>query len=159
MALSWNIEDVEDFEELYIEEKQPAYRGGKIEEKLRTWADLIIDYCGLIIGIPEITEDNWKEVYRRIHLYERLSSPGGSIHLTTIDGPTKRYIKPEEVKRMIGLTTNGTREDRDEFAEKMFKSIDRKVSFDDLDDLKLDERDEWFQALRDEEQQKEEAEV
>lgn len=154
MALRWNLEDVEDHDDLYVEKRLPAHRGGKIEEQMRTWADLIIDYCGLIIGIPSITEDNWKRVYRRIHVYERITSPGGSIHYTDIDGHASRYVKPAEVKRMIGLTTNGVRKDREEFVDSLFSSVDDKVDYED-DDLKLEERDAWYKALHEEEENNE----
>jgi hypothetical protein len=50
----------------------------------------------------EITEDNWREFYARLHLLELMN--GAYAH--TPNGPY--YITREQIKRRIGLRTNAS---------------------------------------------------
>lgn len=149
MAIRWNLEDVENYEELLVESNDPHTPDD--EKKLRAFADVIVELSALSTGIPSITDDNWYEAFLRIRICE-LTSGGGFLHDHTIDGPRQRKVQPGEVKRCIGLTTNGRHFDRDEFLENRYNFMKNKLpNKDDVETPPLDERDEWYEALRDEE--------
>jgi hypothetical protein len=86
MALNWNIEKCQNFEELKTDKEWPV-------------TDILI-WATMIVSIGTITEKNYKEFYARLHLVEKLS---GS--LTSVNGK-ENYITLEQVKRRIGLQTN-----------------------------------------------------
>ena len=53
-----------------------------------------------IVGIQSITKKNWKETWKRIHIWERL-------HSTVLyKGDGLYHIQPEDVRRRISLRTN-----------------------------------------------------
>ena len=58
-----------------------------------------------------ITESNWRDMYKRIALWERLFSPTLKHYEFDEDGKVKskrdRYITVEDVFQHIGLSTNG----------------------------------------------------
>lgn len=94
MSLNWNIEKVKDWENLNDEQ--------------RVVLDSII-WLSMAIGIGEITEDNYKEFFARIHMIEKLF--GGVIFRDR----KYRTIKLDEVKDLIGLTTNVSKISRTQF--------------------------------------------
>ena len=61
----------------------------------------------MVVGIGEITEKNFEEIYNRVHAIEKES--GGGFRLAT-DKETQASISlefsREEIKRFIGLKTN-----------------------------------------------------
>jgi hypothetical protein len=89
MALTWNIEKCENYQEL---EQSPAWG----------ITDTLI-WLTIAVGMNEITKDNWREFYARLHLLETLY--GAYAH--TPNGPY--YITREQVKRRIGLRTNASK--------------------------------------------------
>jgi hypothetical protein len=92
MSLNWNITQVKDYEEL---------------QEGAAWqlTDALI-WLTLTVGIPTITDANWQEFYARVHLLDLLyRSP-------------ENWIKPEDVQRRIGLTTNVSSLTRNQFVKR-----------------------------------------
>lgn len=66
----------------------------------------------IFIGFPRITESNWEEFYKRLHLVEKLN---GTFNFVASE---PYFITPEDIKRRIGLTTNASSFSRTEFTRR-----------------------------------------
>ena len=102
MALNWNVQDCKDWEEL------TNYKGSDDYKDIFQWriTDNII-WSAMRCGYTNITEDNYKEVWFKINLYERYL--GNYINILedgTEDNYIPYYTTLEDVKRRIGLSTN-----------------------------------------------------
>lgn len=102
MALNWNIEKCKNYKELSTK---------------KNWASTdILIWATMFVGFRGITEENYKEFYKRLHFVELLSgtflSKNGKPHFTT----------EEDVKRRIGLETNASSFSRTEFLRRQTKS-------------------------------------
>lgn len=84
MSLDWYVGDIENFEELCYVETDEGRRLSQLTDGL-IWATMHI-------GMPDITEKNWKEFYARIRL----------------DYGDNKWPDAEDVKAHIGLSTNAT---------------------------------------------------
>jgi hypothetical protein len=63
-------------------------------------------WASMICGYNSITEKNWKDVYLRVHAYEKVAGT-----FITKVGKKKRtnvWITPKDVYDWIGLTTNAS---------------------------------------------------
>ncbi len=87
MSLDWSIEKVENWKELADDQQE------------RVITDTVVFGC-MAVGIGKITEENWHEWYARFAWIEKHDGPW----MRDGDGPLK--MKPEWVKRRIGLSTN-----------------------------------------------------
>lgn len=87
MSLNWNISKCKDWKRLADK------KGWPVTDKL-VWATMAV-------GMGEITERNYEEFYRRLHIIEQNN---GTFFLQHNGQP--RYITLAEVKRRIGLYTN-----------------------------------------------------
>lgn len=106
MSLNWNIEKVKDWE--------------NFNDEQRVVLDSII-WLTMAIGIGEITEDNHKEFFARLHMIEKLF--GGVIFR---EGKY-RTIKLDEVKDLIGLTTNVSSITRAQFNKNQLQRFYREM--------------------------------
>ena len=126
MALRWNLEDVDNFEELKVEINEG--RPGDPREELKAFVSVLISQCGLVIGIPCITEDNWKEVYLRSYIVTKVLNMNPVVEFTE-DDINRRPVSAAEVRRCVGLTTNGREYGRDEFIATLFENLKQKSNF------------------------------
>ena len=67
MSLNWSVLKIEDYEELMLKgtDKDGEY------EHVNPVTDGIV-WMTLIVDIGRITEENWKEFYLRVKMYEAL---------------------------------------------------------------------------------------
>ena len=98
MSLNWDIRKCVDSEELTAETQQQQTNG------LIWWM--------MSAGYGSITEDNWAEVYARLHTVQLLEFSHDE---------EKRWITPEVIYRYIGLRTNCSDETRVEWAERQMR--------------------------------------
>lgn len=96
MSLSWNVENVKDYESTCFYTDDECAEG---ERKLNPVTNALIWHT-LSIGIGEFTEKNATKIYARIAVVEKLDGPS----LRNADGP--RPITPEDVQAHIGMWTN-----------------------------------------------------
>lgn len=102
MSLNWNIENVKDREQIQTD-----------DEWLIT--DSLI-WATMAVGFTEITEANYEEFYKRLHLAELVRGA----YRNRAGEPV--YITKEDVKRRIGLHTNAGTFSRTEFLRRINKS-------------------------------------
>lgn len=117
MALTWDLTDIENYEELLV-----PYEGEDAKEGDKTLDGITntLIWLSISTGIGTITEKNWTEVYARVKFLERdgaLMNRGGEpVYFTTAD-----------VRRRIGLKTNASFKDetRAAFLKKFGTDLDR----------------------------------
>jgi hypothetical protein len=93
MSLNWSIEGIKDYKELLV---KGVDKDGEFEHTNPVTDGLV--WMTMIVDIGRITEENWKEFYLRVKMYEALKG---------------RYfydyeVTPELIQRHIGLATNVT---------------------------------------------------
>lgn len=71
-------------------------------------------------NVWEITEDNWKEVWTRMRLYEIAS---GNTWLQMEHNHQDRPLKPEEVKQFVGFKINGGEESKRKFHGRVIRMM------------------------------------
>lgn len=100
MPLNWNIEKVQN--------RQDMTEQDDVVLNSLIWATISV-------GINEITPKNVDEFYARLHLYEKLRGTW-----TLVDGKPN-YIKPDDLKKFIGLSTNAGSLTRTKFNSQVLK--------------------------------------
>jgi len=109
MALNWNLNKVKYFKrKVYkaIKEGEEGYDPNEKKYRIRQTPERIILYT-MSTGIREITDKNYEQFYNRVHLLEL--EHGTSHFRITPKGKRKpKYITLENVKNMIGLSTNAS---------------------------------------------------
>ena len=98
MALTWDVTDIENHEEVTTEMRDGVAHWHPVTDAL-VWATLFI-------GIPKITRDNWMEFWRRTMQIEQ--EEGSIIKTTVNDVVNDRPITSEDIRRHIGLRTNAS---------------------------------------------------
>lgn len=83
----------------------------------------VLIFGSITTGIPDITEKNYKEVFARLHLAEKVY--GAYRVRSAKKGPQPVYLKLSEVKRWIGLHTNVSTMTRAQF----LKCFDRHLDY------------------------------
>jgi len=78
-------------------------------------------YMPIFVGIPDITEDNWREFYTRVHTLEMLD--GGFRNKITIKGLEPIMFTPTEIQRWVGLRTNASNMTRRQFMKEKLQNI------------------------------------
>lgn len=107
MSLDFNYKNVKNADEVMFNEN----------DEMKPLSTAMV-YATLVTGINEITEENWKEFYARVHLWEKARGN----YVTMGDG-TPHFITPEEVKEHIGLKTNVMTHTRHQFLKKVIDTI------------------------------------
>lgn len=118
MALHWDVTTLRDQETVFVGEGTDKKLDPVIEAMV--WAQMALNTGG------KITNANHKEVFKRIHIWERVH---GSF-LSTTEGP--RPITLSDVKRCIGLSTNafgdeGKRYFKEKIMASLFESAEREL--------------------------------
>ena len=78
-------------------------------------------YMPMFVGIPNITEDNWREFYTRVHTLEMLE--GGFRNVITKTGLQSIVFQPAEIQRWVGLRTNASNMTRRQFMKEKLQNI------------------------------------
>jgi len=114
MSLDWDITEVEDYQNVcWIPDGE--------EFRLNPITDALI-WLSITTSIGTITEENWKDVYRRIWLDEKLH--GARLR----EGSDPRPITPEDVFKHIGLRTNVySKETERQFAWRLYEQAVQKA--------------------------------
>jgi hypothetical protein len=135
MALNWDVkENTNAYREISKEEyekdieKQSFFHCPKYEEdgkyyQMNMECNMLILICGLSIGIPEINEENYEQVFNRITIMEDCQ---GTFLRGTNPKTNKSEPYPftlEMVKNNIGIKTNGLKLTRSEFQKKVVDSL------------------------------------
>jgi hypothetical protein len=139
MPLTWDVTKVKNAyrqitkEEYDALDKQrtlmpnPSYKD-KVKDEERYYemysvCNMLIFICGQSIGIPKITEDNYVKVFERISFIEKLN---GSF-LVEINPKTKQKtsipITLDQVKSHIGLKTNGSVFNKQQFVSNHTRNL------------------------------------
>lgn len=141
MALNWNVkENANAYREISKEEfeseedKNSLFQCPKYEEdgkyyQMNIECNMLILVCGLAIGIPEINQDNYEQVFNRISVLESLN---GTFLKSTNPQTKESFSVPftiEMVKNNIGIKTNGITLTRSEFEKKVLGNVlgDKKI--------------------------------
>lgn len=138
MALTWDVSLIKNaYREISKEEyksesdKRAFFQCPKYEDEegkfyqMTAEANMLIMVCGLTIGIPTITESNYKRVFNRISIMESLY---GSYLFNTNPKTQEKEEYPfteEMVKEHIGLKTNGIELNRRQFEKKILEFVIR----------------------------------
>jgi len=105
MSLNWNVADVANSEAICFYEFE---RDGEQCRRLTQSTENLI-FLTMVVGMGSITEDNYKEFYKRVALYEGLRGP---VQLRLNDGG--HYVEVpytlEDIRQHIGLRTNVSEE-------------------------------------------------
>ena len=115
MALNWDLEDVENWKELFTKEDEQGY-----SKMILIYERILMST--IYVGICSITEKNWKKFYNRVYMLERVGGAGYYSTLKLLDGTKKMqpiYITEDDVKRMIGLRTNASELSKTQFLKKL----------------------------------------
>jgi hypothetical protein len=134
MSLNWDVKENKNaFREISKEEyksksnKIPLFDCPRYEEEskyyeMNTECNILIFLCGLIVGIPEITEENYEMVYNRISILEEAN---GGTYLQRYNPETKQAesnpFTLEMVKNNIGIKTNGITMSKTDFQKKVIE--------------------------------------
>lgn len=105
MPLNYDFTDIDSWEELHRDSNQLAMS-----------SMLALNMTN--IGMRNVSDSNWKEVFRRIHILEHATYPSLQTHSTAPyagDLYEPYYYKPQDINRRIGLKTNATVMSNDKF--------------------------------------------
>lgn len=97
-------------------------KDGKYYE-MTTECNMLIMLMGLVIGIPELTEYTYVNVYNRISVMEKIN---GSYLVSKNPKTSERvsnYFTLEMIKNNVGIKTNGTKLSESEFKNKVMDSL------------------------------------
>lgn len=113
----------------------PAYiEADKHDEDSKEWREFVnlresLIWGLLITGYPvksewAITDDNWREIFTRLNMVERVSGAYRSYHREKSEGGVKYvFFTPAEVKSMIGLRVNAGNKSNREFSNWIEKRL------------------------------------
>lgn len=102
MGLSYDLTGITDWENLYR------------DNVAKTNAML---FGTMIVGVNKITDENWHDFYARVSIWE---SAYGSLVLSESGDDN---IKPSDVKKFIGLTTNAETMTLTQFKNHFFSEV------------------------------------
>jgi hypothetical protein len=118
MSLDWNIKQIRDYIKLYrkIGEGERGYSATQPTFTLRSESERII-WLTMIIGMREITEKNWEQFYNRVNFYEK--NTDSHMWKKQKNKLVPMYITKDQVKKMIGLSTNASTLTKNQFIKKV----------------------------------------
>lgn len=105
MSLDWNVEKVDDYEEILEDGEWPV-------------TEALIWYT-MAIGMSSITEDNVTEFATRVHMWEKARGTTVIKVNETTDSLYSHHITEADVRRRIGLYTNVNRMMKLQFEKKL----------------------------------------
>jgi hypothetical protein len=115
-------------------DKRAFFQQPKFEEEgkyfqMTTECNMLIMLMGLVIGIPELTEDNYLFVYNRISIMEKIHGSYLVVNNPKTNERESNYFTLEMVKNNIGIKTNGIELSESEFKKKVINSLfeDKKI--------------------------------
>jgi len=119
MSLNWDVTEVKDHEEITAE-GMPW-----VVTEVLIWYTMAVD-------LGEITEENHEEFFKRVSIWESIHGAGMVERNTETDEHEDRFVTLEDVERRIGLNTNVSNREREEWGERLasilFDRADLKVS-------------------------------
>ena len=113
MALNWDLQDVENHEDLWI----PNPQDGRPDNTTLNSRTQALIWATISIGMGIINEDTWKDFYARC----KLLGIGSHVYDKVKDKHIWRVITPKDIKRHMGLNTNVIRMTDREFLDKAYK--------------------------------------
>ena len=104
MALHWKLNKINDYYAV-------CYQDGKLTPHTEC-----LLYATMAVGLPEITEKNSREFFKRLRLWEKVVGP------FRFDKKGKDlYFSLEEVESHIGLSTNASKITKNAFLSKIWQ--------------------------------------
>lgn len=101
MSLNWNVSDIANSDAVCFHHYE---QDGEPRRQLSQSTHNLI-FLTMVVGMGEITADNYKEFYKRVALFERLRSP-----VRVKIGPDGMMIDDpytlDDIRQHIGLRTN-----------------------------------------------------
>jgi len=137
MSVSWKDET----SEARLKAHAAAHESGEFDCEVKEWSD----YCDLrealiwallITGFPPksgwgITEQNWQQVYGRLHILERVNDAYRIFNPANGEDEVRRvYFTAEEVHSMIGMTVNAGNKSDAEFKKYIWSKLQEAPSND-----------------------------
>lgn len=115
-------------------DKRDFFQRPKFEEdgkyyQMTTECNMLIMLMGLVIGIPELTEDTYLFVYNRISIMEKINGSYLVNENPKTNERVSNYFTLEMIKNNIGIKTNGIKLSESEFKKKVMDSLfeDKKI--------------------------------
>lgn len=96
MALTYQLGDIPDWKDL---------DSGEIQ---------VVVFMTMFVGIPEITDKNWQDFYKRARAWERVHGTISS---------NNEPMSQDLVKKFIGLYTNASRMTVTQFKNRLFEGL------------------------------------
>lgn len=120
MSLDFSVENMKNYNVLTTLVENVASQGGLT----RSWHPVTkaLTFATMAVGISRITEDNWKDFYNRLNMWERCAGP----MLTRGDNPfhsPDNFLTPLEVYMHIGLGTNASSKTQAQFLKDCFATL------------------------------------
>ena len=123
MSLDWNVSKIKNKDEVcFIERDDPVEGKGRY---MRGVTEALI-WATMLLGIPQITEKNYLEVYKR---NLKLGKVGINFLNQWKDDDTliKRVFTLEEIKQHIGLSTNASTRTNAAFNKNLLRILDEEI--------------------------------
>jgi hypothetical protein len=117
MALTFDVSRMKNFEVLTT---LVVTEGDSTRQRWHYITEGLI-FLTMGIGMNEITEENWKEFYNRVNMWERCNGP--QLWRGHETNSPKNFITPLEVFMHIGLHTNASRKTEAQFTKDCFACI------------------------------------
>jgi hypothetical protein len=110
MALNWSIDKIRGYKRRCWIKTGKVDSDGKPLCNLHPVTEMLIWQCGLTVGIPYISDENWGDVLARLR---HLEEERGKELLYRFDKKKEQWIPRKvterDVRNHIGLGTNGSR--------------------------------------------------
>lgn len=110
MSLNWTIDKIKGYKRRCWKKTGKKTSEGKPVYDLDPVTNMLIWQCGLTVGHPAITDENWGDVLARLrHLEEERGEELLYRFDKRLDTWVARKVTEREVRSHIGLSTNGYR--------------------------------------------------
>ena len=120
MSLNWNVSKIADNNAVCFRHFE---EDGEPQRELKQTTELLI-YTTMVVGFGRITENNYKEFYKRVALFERLR---GAVRVKK--GDSGKFVDDpytlEDIRQHIGLTTNVSEEKPAAWRKRIIESWER----------------------------------
>tara|TARA_B100001059_G_C17482567_1_gene402392 strand:+ start:237 stop:629 length:393 start_codon:yes stop_codon:yes gene_type:complete len=129
MALTYDFTKIDNYEEICtrkLVEGDEGFNPNKDLYRTQPLAEALV-WMSLFVGMREITEKNWEQFYWRTRLLE--VTTGAYRQTGTYDDDGKiihreeQFFTKDEIKSMIGLSTNASEMTKAEFYKNKIKDL------------------------------------